>query len=210
MVVEKVADLPTLAVVNGITSTPNSSTILLADAYMGIIYKFDPVSSTLTTLLDDPTLKAPNTTSIRIGVNGLKISHGYLYFSNSHQLLLARVPLSPQGTVTGPVQIIHNATTADDFILSSDGLMVYVAEDEANAISSVDMSGMSANASGVVYDVLVGGGNSTEIMGPTALQWGVGEQASSLFYTSNGGIAQYVLGDAVLGGSVGRIDGVGM
>jgi hypothetical protein len=65
--------------------------------------------------LDDPTMKP--TASLQLGINGLNIRGGDLYYAMSARNF-SRIPISAaDATPTGPAEVIAKNTLVDDFSL---------------------------------------------------------------------------------------------
>ncbi|KAL2810110.1 hypothetical protein BJX63DRAFT_403206 [Aspergillus granulosus] len=66
---------------------------------------------------------APTNASVPIGINGLKIQNGYVYFTNTARGLFGRLPISEDGNRAGEVEVISLVNVArtgdnwDDFVL---------------------------------------------------------------------------------------------
>ncbi|KAK3324550.1 hypothetical protein B0T19DRAFT_232454 [Cercophora scortea] len=92
---------------NGMATLPRRPyTILSADSIGGRILRVDTRTRKTSVAFADPALVAPNISSVPLGVNGLKIRGGYLYFTNSAQGTFARVPIDDEGNKIGGVDII--------------------------------------------------------------------------------------------------------
>jgi hypothetical protein len=83
-IVEEIAALGAIAQPNGMTAVPNTPYVLIADSYGGFVYRFSTKTLQLTTYLDHPLPKSQPVAGIVFGVNGVKLSRGHLYFSNSN------------------------------------------------------------------------------------------------------------------------------
>jgi hypothetical protein len=201
LVVTELAALPSLIMPNGMMSIPHTPYVLIADSIAGIVYRFDTEKLTLTTYLDDPLLK-PSGTSLQAGVNGIKFSRGYFYFSNTNQELVARVPVSGRyATLHGKPQVVASQTLVDDFIVNDFNGDIFIAGDGVNELSFV-----SAWRNDTDPETLLGSPNSTILAGPTAAVWARGEEGRTLIVSTNGGILGYLNGNHTIGGRINRIN----
>ena len=201
-----VTSLSTLGEPNGLTNIPGTPYILIADSFYGLIYIFDTETSTLAIYLDHPLLK-PTASIFKTGVNGIRISGDYLYFSNTGQDLLARVQLEGS-MLKGSPEVVVTGTPDDDFAIDRHG-NAFLAENGNNDLSFATIG--SNGTSPVTPVVIAGGGNSTVFAGPTSAQFGRAGYERSLFVTSTGGIAGYLPqffpgGSFKVGGRVSRVD----
>jgi hypothetical protein len=191
--VTQLATLPSLIMPNGIITIPGTPYVLIADSIAGIVYRFDTETLNLTTYLDDPLLK-PSGTSLQTGVNGVKFSRGYLYFSNTDQELVARVRVSgSDATPQGKPEIVASQTVVDDFIVNDSNGDVFVVGGGPSGLAFV-----SAKANSTVPETLVGAG----LAGSTAAVWARGQEGRSLLVSTTGGVMQYISGNYTIGGTV--------
>ncbi|KAL9118931.1 MAG: hypothetical protein Q9187_004513 [Circinaria calcarea] len=193
--VEKITDLPDSGMANGmVLLDPRAGLLLIADSSRGIVWRVDVTTGDAKIVIDDPLMKP--TTSPPIGVNGLRIYHRMLYFTNSNAATLNRIPIHADGTPAGRAEVISSEIPGDDFVLDGKG-NAFVAELN-------DQLGFVPRRGGN-QTVLVG------LKGPTAVQWGrseVDRERGSLYVSTNGGAAAYLSGNfsGVLGGAVIRVD----
>jgi hypothetical protein len=194
-IVKELAALPEIIMPNGMLSIPNTPYILIADSINGKVWRFNTLTHNLTVYLDDPLL-LPSGTSAQAGVNGIKFSHGFFYFSNTNQALIARVPVSgPNATPQGTPQIVATQTLADDFIVNRVNGGLFIAENGGNVLSFVKGEGNNT----VVEKI-------AEMAGPTAVIWVPGQEGRRLFVSTDGGVAGYIIGNYTIGGTISVVD----
>jgi len=198
-VVEEIAALGSIAQPNGITAVPNTPYVLIADSYGGFVYRFDTETLQLTTYFDHPLLKPQPFNGIVFGVNGVKLSRGYLYFSNSNQQIVARIKATgTEVTLDGGPEIVAISTPADDFIVNDLNGDVYITQSgPVNGIGFV-----SNEAYGSAPITIAGGPNSTALLGPTAAIWAKGAVGQTLIVSVTGGFEQFVTKNYTGGGKV--------
>ncbi|KAH8670127.1 hypothetical protein BGZ60DRAFT_406712 [Tricladium varicosporioides] len=202
-VVDKIAGLESMRMPNGIFAIPHTPYVLIADSLTGTIQKFDTEKKVLSTYLDHPLLK-PSGTSLQAGVNGIKISRGFLYFSNTNQEIVARVKISGrEATPSGEVEVLATGTLADDFIVNSNNGDLYIAQNGMNSLGFLSAKGKGNNT---VPVTIAGGGNSTDLLGPTAVVWAKGMEGRRLIVSTTGGVRQYLSGNFVADGTVAVVD----
>ena len=118
-IVRELAPLPEIAQPNGMIHVPNSPYVLIADSRGGFVYRFHTETLQLSTYYDDPLLKPQPVQGVVFGVNGVKLSRGYLYFSNTNRQLVARVKASGlEPRLTGTPEIVATQVPVDDFIVN--------------------------------------------------------------------------------------------
>ncbi|KAG7004524.1 hypothetical protein G7Y79_00025g058100 [Physcia stellaris] len=142
--VTKTADFPHASFLNGIAALHKAAgTLLVADSGAGVVYRLNVRSGKASTVIDDPTMK-PLSPGIRLGVNGLKIRARNLYFTNSQQGLLARIPIQEDGVAAGPAVVLsRDVGGADDFVLDPRG-DAFVAENVHNRLAFLRPEGGNA------------------------------------------------------------------
>lgn len=191
--VEMITDIPPAVFLNGLTSSPpdeDGHFLLVADSYLGLIYRVDVVEDTWSIFLDDPALKRNTSAAIQLGVNGVRLNDGYLYFDNSGQApMFARVPVFGNITAAGSVQVIAAAATFpvnanyygyDDFAFDQYG-DAWLATNPSRSIVKIDSEGGQV--------VKAGGLDDATVRSCTSVQFGRGESpgddASTLYVTVN-------------------------
>jgi hypothetical protein len=200
--VKKIAALGTIAQPNGMTAVPNTPYVLIADSYGGFVYRFNTKTLQLTTYFDHPLLKPRPVDGIVFGVNGVKLSRGYLYFSNTNQQLVARIKASgTEKFLEGNPEIVASPTPVDDFIVNKQNGDVYITESAPlNAIGFVSQKNY-----GSAPITIAGGPNSTDLVGPTAAIWGKGAEGKTLLVSLTGGFEQFFTKNYTGGGKVATV-----
>ena len=191
--VDKIVDIPSAEFLNGMTAVPNAPEILLAaDSGAGLVYRIDASSKTWSVFLDDPTLKPNSTAAIKLGVNGVHVRDGYLYFDNSFQSpLLARVPYHARNaTAVGPAEVIIESATfplnegrgqADDFAFDRAGNVW---------LSSASSSVVKLDLEKRTQTLVAGGPDDPVLVGSTSTTFGRTKRDRDVLYiTTNGGIS---------------------
>ncbi|CAM6097037.1 unnamed protein product [Calypogeia fissa] len=146
-------------------------------------------------------LPVANATS-QFGVNGIKVRKGYLYYTNTNQGLMCRVPISTTGTTTGTVEVLATGLMPDDFDLDRDG-RPWIAQNTANVVSVLLKNGTVVTVAGAKDQTTVAGVSSCMFRFHGG---GIGSHSDLLYCTTTGGIAAPVNGTIVVGGKVVVID----
>lgn len=167
------------------------------------MYRFNTETLALTTYFDDPLLKPlASSAPVLFGVNGIKLSRGFFYFSNTNQQIIARVPVSgPNAALVGTAVVIVKETPIDDFIVDEGNGDLYLAENGGNELGFV--KGESFAVNGTVPETILGGGSSTALLEPSAVIWAKGEEGWTLVVTNSGPESQFLPNATFVGG--GRI-----
>ncbi|KAK9366207.1 hypothetical protein V1509DRAFT_630478 [Lipomyces kononenkoae] len=184
-VVKKVVDIPEAVFLNGLTTLNwEEQTILVSDSGLGAVWKVDILNRSYEIILQDSTMApAP---PYNLGINGIHILHGHVYYTNSALELFVRMPIKPNGTKAGDAEILATNHFGDDFTFDNEG-NAYVTEDPGNALYKVTPEGSVLT--------ILGGANSSLIEGDTAAQFGRTPADSNILYiTTNGGLVNPVDG----------------
>lgn len=206
--VTKIAQIPGSQLANGITVLSHKrKTLLVGDSILGVIYRIEIQTGTVTKVLDQPLFKG-NSPQASTGVNGLVVRDGYLFFANTNQNLLAKIAISQDGTPkSGAVAIIVNKDIQgpDDFSLApSGGNVAVIAQNSPNKLGLV--------RNGVYTEVA---GNNAAIgsvlMGPTAVEFArgggrKGRHNKKVYISTTGGAAQYFSGNITVPGTISSVD----
>ncbi|RSL68986.1 hypothetical protein CEP54_002511 [Fusarium duplospermum] len=114
-------------VINGMTSLPDHQHIVVgAASWTGEIWRINTKTRTSEVILRDDLLGTTPSGPYPLGVNGLKISKGYLYFTNTGRQLFGRFKIDGYGNKVGDIEVVWRAPAGtkiapDDFSLDQDG-----------------------------------------------------------------------------------------
>ncbi|RSM15968.1 hypothetical protein CEP52_000425 [Fusarium oligoseptatum] len=114
-------------VINGMTTLPDHQHIVLgAASWTGEIWRIDTKTRTSEVILRHDLLAAIPSGPYPLGVNGLKIRKGHLYFTNTGRQLFGRFKIDEYGNKIGDMEVIWKAPAdtkiaPDDFSLDQDG-----------------------------------------------------------------------------------------
>ena len=187
-VVKRIASLAPISQPNGMVTVPNSPNVLIADCRGGFIYRFNTKTRKLDTYFDHPLLKPKTDDQIIFGVNGVKFSRGYLYFSNTDQMIVARIKATGmEQRLTGNPEIVASMAAVDDFTVDDRTGDLYLAEQgTVNGIGFV-----ARKAYGAQPKTIVGGPTNKDFLGPTAAIWAKGAVGKKLVVSLTGGFEQF-------------------
>ncbi|KAE8373857.1 hypothetical protein BDV26DRAFT_300729 [Aspergillus bertholletiae] len=183
--IEVASRIPHAIMLNGMAALPAHPHVVLAgDARLGAVFHVDTDTGTAEIAFTDPLLTAVANVSTPIGVNGLKIAGGYMYFTNTAREIFARIPIDTFGHKIGEVEVIAVLDNADsynwdDFVVLEDVGVAYLAQPD-NALAEVSLNGGQ--------NIIVGGANDHTTL--------------TLYVTTRGGTAN----GSVYGGQVVRVE----
>ncbi|KAM0424920.1 hypothetical protein ACHAPT_009976 [Fusarium lateritium] len=125
--VEAILEGKDAGVINGMTTLLHHQHIVLgAASWTGEIWRINTKTRTSEVIMRDDLLAAIPSGPYPLGVNGLKIFKGYLYFTNTGRQLFGRVRIDEYGNKAGDIEVIAQAPSGtkiapDDFSLDQDG-----------------------------------------------------------------------------------------
>ncbi|GAB1321046.1 hypothetical protein MFIFM68171_11256 [Madurella fahalii] len=120
---------------NGLCAFDNSS-VLVADAGKGNVYKMDVNTGEYAVVLQDPTM-AP-TGGIPFGIDGIKYKDGVVWYTNIFRNSFHKIAVDPAtAKATGAVQTLWTNLMGDDLCFGPNG-KVYVTTNGRNSLVEVD------------------------------------------------------------------------
>jgi sugar lactone lactonase YvrE len=138
---------PEARFLNGMVRHDGGS-ILIADSIAATIWKINPTSRTIEPWLSNDALSQdPAVKEFRPGANGLKRQGGRLVFSNSSRGTLSSVAIDGVGA-TGAIEPIATVGPIDDFLIDTDGSIIFTTHGDALRRLAMDGSLTTLIASG--------------------------------------------------------------
>ncbi|KAE8363786.1 hypothetical protein BDV27DRAFT_145864 [Aspergillus caelatus] len=116
-------------------ATLNDSSLAISDSSLGLIWRVDIERGIYDIMIRDNTTATSTALGPRLGVNGLRVLDGYLYYVNSPQRSFYRVRLDESGRINGQPETVAQGVLADDFAVTSSG--AYLAGLTDNVITNV-------------------------------------------------------------------------
>ena len=122
------ADVPSAGLLNGLVALPNKKHVILsAESVGGKIYRTDTSTGEVEVSFEHDLFRADpeSENPVPLGINGIDIHKGYLYFTNSNRQLFGRVEINNDGDITGEIEEIYQLENSerafDDFDISRRG-----------------------------------------------------------------------------------------
>lgn len=177
--ITKITSIPEVTLLNGMTSMPGTTDlILMCESVAGQVWSLNTTSGQYLPVIQDAAF-LPSTT-FPLGINGIRTFGRELYFTNSALGTFGRLPLAPNATATGPIQILCNlppgSQAYDDFAITSDGISFVT--DHPTALTKVYPDGAQ-----IIYL------NSTDLIQPTSVVLGRGsEEQECIAYVVTAGV----------------------
>jgi hypothetical protein len=182
-IASKVTNIPEGVFLNGMAVLNRSeSLVVIGDAGAGVVFTLNVETGMYSKTIDDPTMKP---VSINLGINGIKIREGYLYYLTTEQKLFSRIPVNTtDGTPAGPVEVIATNFFGDDFSFDEMG-NAFVGQNIQNTVATIAPNG--------AVTVVAGNLNSTLVAGPTSTAFGrTPRDLPMLYVTTTGGFGSSV------------------
>ena len=174
-----ITTIPEAGFLNGVTTIQNGHPdyVLVADSLNGLVYRINVKTGEYKSTIASP-LWLPNP-GIQIGINGIHVQQGYLFWTNSAQATFGAVTIDLHtAEATGPVTVFANApngTAFDDFTFKPSTGDIFLAT-PPNAISMIPPEGQPI--------IVAGGGDDMTLASPTACAFG--SDGCTLYITTQG------------------------
>ncbi|KAK0123748.1 hypothetical protein ONS95_008755 [Cadophora gregata] len=194
-----IADLSAVAFPNGFELlSSDEGNILIADSEIGAVWKLGVGDGKHEIAVKVEEMEPPAPPGMQIGINGIKIRDGYLYWTNTGKKTFCRVRIEENAEAVGDVEVLESDTLVDDFVFDDKG-NAGLAQNVTNVI------GVRRAAGGVV--VAAGAGDELTVAGGTSCQFGRTDGDKHVLYVAtSGGMAAPINGTVIEGGKVVGVD----
>ncbi|KAK8090083.1 quinoprotein amine dehydrogenase beta chain-like protein [Apiospora hydei] len=170
-------------VLNGVAALPGRGheVVLVADSFLGQVFRVDGRTGHYDVPIQVPEMKRDPQSNTSVGINGVKVHDGHLYFSNGFTVSIYRLKITPDGAAADgatveTVATIKGETFLDDFAIGADGT-VWAASNKGHTVYAISPDGKA------VVPVL-GSADSTVVSGDTAAAFGRTEQDRHVLYVT--------------------------
>ncbi|KAK8120807.1 hypothetical protein PG999_004927 [Apiospora kogelbergensis] len=189
--------IPEGALLNGLIRLPGTPFILVADSGLGVVWRVHTKTAAYTQVLASELMRPPPEGGV-LGVNGIRIFGGALYFTNTLQGLFGRVAIRVHGpgagTAAGEYTVVARNGRADDFAFDARG-NAYVAQNFDNGIQLITPRGE--------VSVIAGAKNSTVLESDAACAFGrTPRDRDTLYVVTSGGLSETIPGTYREGGKI--------
>ncbi|KAK0648715.1 putative diphthamide synthesis protein-domain-containing protein [Cercophora newfieldiana] len=175
------AELP-----NGVAAIPHRDAVLVADSWAGLTWHVNIKTGNVSLGIQVPEMAPPSgSPATTVGINGVKIHKGYLYWTNSGLVTLYRVRIDAEGRQAqgSKVETVAKLDAAflDDFAIGEDGI-IWVATNVNNTLIAVRPdTGENVVVEGAVAEMTLAGDTAAAFGrgkddGCTRRHWGRGVQ----------------------------------
>ncbi|KAH6723665.1 hypothetical protein DL95DRAFT_447912 [Leptodontidium sp. 2 PMI_412] len=197
--IRKVANLPEAGLPNGFELlSRDRGIIMIADSEIGSVWKLNVKDGKHEIAIQVDEMKPPPPPGLPMGINGIKIRDGYLYWTNTGEKTFCRVRIDEYAKAVGDVEVLERDTLVDDFVFDDQG-NAWLAQNVMNVI------GVRKDTGGVV--MVAGAADQLTVAGATSCQFGRTEEDRNILYVAtSGGLAAPINGTVVEGGKVVAVD----
>ncbi len=210
--VREITAMPEAVFPNGIDATPASpTTLLIADSSLGVVWRLDTRTGIYSIAIKDAGMVVAPGAPVPIGINGVRVHKGYLYWTNSIETVIYRLRITPEGyrapgAVAEVVVTVHDQLTDNTFL--DDLFIGPVGQDIIWAATNPDNYLVAVNPQTNDTAVIVAGAvDQLTLAGSTACQFGRGKTDKRVLYVvTSGGEAAPVNGTLTQGGKIVAVD----
>lgn len=166
-VLVKSIPVPDTELLNGLTTLPEHPHVVLgADSSAGSILRIDTHTDEVATAFSSPALGFGDATGLQIGVNGVRIRDGHLYFTNSRLGTFSRLRIDEDGFPLGEPQVIAILPGWEDGEHLWDD---FDFDEEGNAYITAHPSSLIRVSTEGEQETIVGGDGDDTLSAPTAV-----------------------------------------
>ncbi|CAI6023597.1 unnamed protein product [Clonostachys chloroleuca] len=162
-VLEPVVTMPEAGLLNGMTSLPSYSHIILTvDSKTGVLYRINMDTGAAEVAFWSELFTISENPIEPLGANGIHVYGDYLYFTNSARGIFGRVKIDPLGNQVGDVEQVAQVSSSapiDDFATGPDGSFYVTLHPES--LVNIKPEGN--------VTVVTNGSSRTKLKGPTAV-----------------------------------------
>lgn len=197
----KIADMPMAPRLNGLAAVPGTSAMLVGDSQLGVAFRVDMATGAVTTAVDVPEMKpVPGAGSAddALGLNGMKVRGGALYFTTAASRTVYRIAIQPDGSGPMPgatvetIAAVPSASWMDDIDIRDDGSL-WVTTNTGNTLLALQpmavANGTAAGAARAQFNapvVALGAANAPTVAGASSVAFGRGSVSRNTAFVVTG------------------------
>ncbi|KAH8197819.1 hypothetical protein TruAng_008017 [Truncatella angustata] len=181
--ITKIMDLPYEAFPNGLEAVPGETGVVMLASSLGALYRVDLNTRTCVVAAELPEMRPVSGAILPLGINGIKIRDGHLYWTNSFASTIYRIPIDAHGIVpeSSSAEVVATlpGTFLDDFAMGPDGTM-WVTTNPNNTVVAV-------NSDGKKMEIVAGSQQSSDTAGVIAAAFGRTRSDQQILYAVTSG-----------------------
>lgn len=206
--ISKITDIPEAIFLNGVTKAESHryhkleeqlATVLIADSVLGAVWKVNINTGDYEKAISLPEMLPPTNASLDIGINGIAVYDGSLYWTNTASESIYAVPIDSSTCSALPNTAVRTVAedigiAVDDFTFDYNGNL-YVAGGDTVVVFS---DAADRSKSKLKPKTVVGSTTTMTVAGSTSVRFG----KDVLYVTTDGGMAAPVNGTVVEAGKI--------
>ncbi|KAI1128457.1 hypothetical protein F5Y10DRAFT_240411 [Nemania abortiva] len=179
-----VTKMPEAGFLNGVASIPGSASpaVLIADNGISQVWRLDIKTGKYEVAAKVPQMDPLPNATLPLGVNGIKIRDGNLFFSNSNRASIFQLPIDEAGLATqgAEAKLVakFDSDNIDDFLIDEKGEF-WAATNFENTVAVAKV--------GSIGVVVAGTPTTLTVAGDTALAFGRTPKDKNIVYVPTGG-----------------------
>ncbi|PHH62672.1 hypothetical protein CDD81_6818 [Ophiocordyceps australis] len=179
------AFLPDAILLNGIATLPGrNDTVLISDSTAGLVWRVNIANGEHDVAFDLPEMASPTKDNSALGINGVHVHDGALWWTNHDTFKLHSIAISPDGSPAAGAKVKDvttlPVTALDDFIFGpANGNTAWVTTNDDNRVFATDVKGESV--------LVAGAPDAVTVATATACQFGRSCSDKKILYVSTGG-----------------------
>lgn len=181
--ITKIMDVPPSLYANGLEAVPGRDGVLMLSNSLGSLHRVDLKQRTITLVAQVPEMRPAPNAALPLGINGIKIRDGYIYWGNCFAATIYRLPIDSRGLIKMPLQVETVAllpwTFVGDFAMGPDGTF-YTPTNPNNTVDVVRPDGSR-------FQIIAGSQQSVDVAGATATIFGRLASDRHILYTVTSG-----------------------
>jgi hypothetical protein len=179
----QIATLPA-GTLNGMATLDDESrSVAISGSQLGLVWRLNTHTSDYSVIHQDETMAPTDELGLMLGINGLRIMSGYLYYNNSPQRMFCRVHIDGHGGgALGPYETIAHNVLPDDFAVNPSGVAYLVGLTD-NVVTKVFPNGSHKGIAGSL--------DSKDLMTTTSAAFGKPLNGGGFLYVTTGGESEH-------------------
>lgn len=168
--------LPDAVLLNGATTLPRCKhKVLVADSTLGLVWRVDITTGNTDVAVQLPEMSSGTENPLAVGINGLQVHEGYLWWTNDFRRTLFRIEITEEGLpnhgAKAEQMAVLPASRTDDFIFGpGEKDMAWVTTNSDNRVFAVKANGESVVVAGATDSFAVAGATAAKF-GRTSRDW---------------------------------------
>ncbi|RCI12750.1 hypothetical protein L249_0523 [Ophiocordyceps polyrhachis-furcata BCC 54312] len=187
--IRRIGRHPQMVFPNGLCSLPGvDDVVLVADSTLGLVWRLYLESGKTEVAIKVREMGLHPHTRLKIGINGIKIVNGYLWFSNSYVGDIYRIRIDKLGNRRGDAELMsrHQGNFIDDFAVDERG--IFGATNQNNTVMYAPING------GQPFDVAGG----PELSADTSCAFSRESPYEKMLFVATGNVAKKGKGGRVV------------